>query len=234
LIASALPAQAIVGGAEAPSTPWVVALTDANGQLFCGGALVAPDRVVTAAHCLTERSVITARERVPEEIRVVFGQADLRRKGVPAKVVSTWKHPDYRDVGKGDDVAVLTLSAPLDQPTVPLVDADDTDRYLPGTEATVLGWGRTAEGAEPSSTLREVRVPILAAADCARAVPNFRSDGMVCAGYPKGGKDACEGDSGGPMVVRGRLVGVVSYGKGCARAGEPGIYTRLAAYRSHL
>jgi len=234
VFASAAPAHAIVGGVEAPETPWAVALTDANGQLFCGGALVAPDRVITAAHCLTERLALGTRGRAPETIRVVAGRSDLRVKGPSTKVASVWRHPDFRDVSGGDDVAVLTLSERLPQATVPLVDADDTARYAEGAEATVLGWGRTAEGVAPSPTLREVRVPIESDADCARAVPKFRPDGMVCAGYPQGGKDACEGDSGGPMVVRGRLVGVVSYGKGCARPGEPGIYTRLAAYRSHL
>ncbi len=234
VFASVAPAHAIVGGTEAPDTPWAVALTDANGHLFCGGALVAPDRVVTAAHCLTERLSLTTRDRAPDSIRVVAGQTDLRRKSTPARVSKVWRHPDFREVGKGDDVAVLTLSAPVQQPTVPLVDAGDTASYATGTEATVLGWGRTAEGEKPSPVLRQVGVPIVSNADCARAVPNFRPDGMVCAGLPEGGKDACEGDSGGPMVVRGRLVGVVSYGKGCARPGEPGVYTRLAAYRSRL
>jgi secreted trypsin-like serine protease len=234
LVASATQAHAIVGGVEAPETPWAVALTDANGRLFCGGALVAPDRVVTAAHCLVERSTLTSRDRAPGSIRVVAGRSDLRVKGTSAKVASVWRHPGFHDVTGGDDVAVLTLSEPLPQATVPLVDQGDTASYAEGGEATVLGWGRTAEGAAPSPTLRQVGVPIRSDAECARAVPDFRADGMVCAGHPQGGKDACEGDSGGPMVVRGRLVGVVSYGKGCARPGEPGVYTRLAAYRSHL
>ncbi|HEX6341918.1 serine protease [Umezawaea sp.] len=234
VFASATPAHAVVGGTEAPDTPWAVALTDANGRLFCGGALVAPDRVVTAAHCLTEQLALTKRDRSPQAIRVVAGRSDLRAGGPSVRVAGVWKHPDFREVTKGDDVAVLTLSEPLPQATVPLVDAGDTASYAPGTGATVLGWGRTAEGAEPSPTLRQVDVPVVSDADCGRAVPRFRPDGMVCAGLPEGGKDACEGDSGGPMVVRGRLVGVVSYGTGCARPGEPGVYTRLAAYRSHL
>jgi secreted trypsin-like serine protease len=231
MLASATPANAIVGGVEASDAPWAVALTDANGNLFCGGTLVAPDRVVTAAHCLTERIAVTAREKAPEEIRVVTGH---HRDGTPAKVKSVWRHRDYQDVTKGDDVAVLTLAERLPGETLPLVDADDTASYAPGTEATVLGWGRTAEGANPSPVLRQVRVPVETDAECARTVPEYRPGAMVCAGYPQGGKDACEGDSGGPMVVGGRLVGVVSYGRGCARPGQPGIYTRLAGYRDQL
>ncbi len=183
---------------------------------------------------MAERLAITGRDRTPDGIRVVAGTGDLRTARPGARVAGIWKHPDFKDVSKGDDVAVLTLAEPLPLRTVPLVDADDTASYAPGVEATVLGWGRTAEGANPSPTLRQVRVPVEADADCARAVTGFRPDAMVCAGYPEGGRDACEGDSGGPMVVRGRLVGVVSYGKGCARPGEPGVYTRLASYRSRL
>lgn len=235
LLASTAPAGAIVGGSPAPETPWVVALTDVNGNLFCGGALVASDRVVTAAHCLTERIAVTARERSSDTVRVVVGRADRRTtSGQVVGVARIWRHPDYRDVTTGDDVAVLTLTEPVAGRTVPLVDAGDTASYAPGVEATVLGWGRTAEGAEPSPTLRQVVVPVEDDLTCSKAVPTYRPSAMVCAGYPKGGQDACEGDSGGPMVVRGRLVGVVSYGRGCARPGEPGIYTRLATYRRLL
>lgn len=235
LLVSTAPAGAIVGGSPAPETPWVVALTDQSGNLFCGGALVAPDRVVTAAHCLTERLALTARERAAGGVRVVVGRADRRTEaGRVVAVTRLWRHPDFRDVTGGDDVAVLTLAESVTSPTIPLVDAGDTASYAPGVEAAVFGWGRTAEGAEPSQTLRKVRVPVQDDRTCTKAVPTYRPSAMVCAGYPQGGQDACEGDSGGPLVVRGLLVGVVSYGRGCARPGEPGIYTRLAAYRGQL
>lgn len=231
MLASAPPAQAIVGGEEASDSPWAVALTDASGQLFCGGTLIAQDRVVTAAHCLTEHVALAKRDRAADDIRVVTGH---RRSGTPVKVASVWRHPDFVDVTKGDDVAVLTLAEKVPVAPVPLVQANDTASYAPGTEATVLGWGRTKEGADASPVLRQVQVPIEDDATCARSVPEFRPESMVCAGYPQGGKDACEGDSGGPMIVRGRLVGVVSYGRGCARPGQPGIYTRLSEYRAFL
>jgi secreted trypsin-like serine protease len=237
LLGAASPARAIVGGTEATTgaNPWTVALTTDSGQLFCGGALVAPDRVVTAAHCVTERTIAGSRLRQADRMRVVAGRTDLRTgDGVSARVVKVWRHPDFRDVSGGADVAVLTLTESLPYRPIPLVDAGDTASYAPGTRARVLGWGRTSEGASPSPTLREVTVPVESDHDCSRADDSYRADSMVCAGHPEGGKDACEGDSGGPMIVRGRLAGVVSYGRGCARAGQVGIYTRLATYRDQF
>ncbi|MFD5826783.1 serine protease [Lentzea sp. NPDC060358] len=228
LVSGGSTADAIVGGtpAQVADTPWVVAITTADGQLICGGALVAPDKVVTAAHCVTNKGVIGGDQRLPQQLRVVAGRTDLRVKneGLDAPVAGVWRHPDYREVTRGDDVAVLTLASTLPYRSIPLGEADD--------DGVVLGYGRTAENSAPSMTLRKVTVPVLSDRECARKEPDYRPGAMLCAG--RGGRDACTGDSGGPLVVRGRLAGVVSFGRGCARADEPGVYTRLAHYRPVL
>ncbi|MFD1149284.1 S1 family peptidase [Saccharothrix hoggarensis] len=229
LVLSALPADAVVGGRAAPVTPWAVALFDAAGNFFCGGALIGPDKVVTAAHCTVERTALGDRDRLPADLTVVAGRADLDAKdGRTAKVAGIWRHPAFTDVAAGDDVATLTLAAALPYRPVRVAEA------VPGRTATVYGWGRTGELRAPSRTLRQVDVPIRSDAECAARVPDYRPDGMLCAGFPEGGRDACEGDSGGPLTVAGELVGVVSYGRGCARPDQPGVYTRLSRYQDRI
>lgn len=228
LLFSGLPADAVVGGREAPPTPWVVALFDQAGRFFCGGALIEPDKVVTAAHCTVERVLGGRRDRRPDELTAVAGRTDLdTRVGRATRVAAIWRHPGFTEVAAGDDVATLTLAEPLPYEPVRIAEP----RTGP---ATVYGWGRTGELGAPSRTLREVDVPIRGDAECAERVPGYRPGAMLCAGYPEGGKDACEGDSGGPLAVAGELVGVVSYGHGCARPGHPGVYTALSRYRAEI
>ncbi|GAA3867154.1 serine protease [Saccharothrix violaceirubra] len=220
-VAAPGPARAIVGGHPADE-PWVVALFDPGRNLFCGGALIAPDKVVTAAHCTVERTALATLDR--QRITVVAGRPDLDQPvGHEVEVASSWRHPDFRSVAEGDDVAILTLAHPLPYRTI-AVGAAYTG------PATVHGWGRTGELAPASRVLRAVDVPVLDDGTCRKADSVHNPAKMLCAGYPEGGKDACEGDSGGPIVQDGALIGVVSYGRGCARPGEPGVYTRLAAY----
>ncbi|SDP46444.1 Trypsin [Actinopolyspora xinjiangensis] len=225
----------IVGGdrAESGTAPWTVALTDSSGAHFCGGALVEPRRVVTAAHCTVHPR--TGEPRGGDDIRVVLDRRDLRTDaGEVITVRRVWRHPDYEHFTTGHDVAVLTLDNAASQPTLEPVEPGAREPYLPGTRGTVYGWGRLGERRPASPVLRSVRLPVMSGGRCARAYGGFDRDAMFCAGFPRGGKDACAGDSGGPFVVDGRLVGLVSFGSGCARPGFPGVYTRLATYADEI
>ncbi|APU19836.1 S1 family peptidase [Actinoalloteichus sp. GBA129-24] len=227
----------IVGGVPADTAdhPWMAALTTPSGDLYCGGALVAPDKVVTAAHCLVLPSEQGVRVKPRSDVRVVVGRTDLRTTdGVQAGVRSIWVHPRYSSFVEGEDVAVLTLDRRINVETAKLVDLGDDRLYSAGTPATTLGWGRTSENGTTSPTLRSLDLPMIADADCARSYPEYDSAAMVCAGYLDGGRDACAGDSGGPLIAEGRVVGLVSWGDGCARQNSPGVYTRLIEYRTML
>lgn len=229
------PQARVVDGAETATaqSPWMVALTDSGGKQFCGGALVAATKVVTAAHCVTDP--VTGVPSRPDELRAVTGRSDLRTQdGVVGAVERVWVHPRYQDVGHGHDVAVLALRQPMPQRTLPMVAAGDQAPYRPGTMGRVLGWGRTGEHAQSSPTLRAVDVPVTSDAECRDAYREYNGESMFCAGVPEGGRDACVGDSGGPFVVGGRLVGIVSFGTGCGRPHTPGVYTRLASYAEEV
>ncbi|XVS63159.1 S1 family peptidase [Actinosynnema sp. CA-299493] len=217
--------ERVVGGdrVSIADHPWVVYVADAAGNQFCGGTLVAPTKVVTAAHCATSRT--------PRNTRVVLGREDRRSsEGVVARLDSIWIHPDYVSADQGSDVAVLTLRTRVDHTPLPLAQPSDDALYEAGTSGLVLGWGRTGEQGSASRYLMGATVPVTSDEYCAAAYPQYDPDEMTCAGYQEGGVDTCQGDSGGPFVAGGKLIGVTSWGEGCAREDKPGVYSRIAAY----
>ncbi|MFJ4682954.1 S1 family peptidase [Streptomyces sp. NPDC088789] len=216
----------IVGGTTTTTTayPFVMQITDAAENQFCGGTLVSPTKVVTAAHCMVGETT--------NSVRVVGGRTYLNgTNGTVARVSRIWVHPDYRSVTRGDDVAVLTLSSSMPYTTAPYVAASETGIYATGATTRVLGWGTTSEGGSSSNQLRTATVPTVSDASCRTSYgTRFVASDMVCAGYTDGGVDTCQGDSGGPLLIGGRLAGVTSWGDGCARAGLPGVYARLTTF----
>ncbi|MFI9404786.1 S1 family peptidase [Nocardia sp. NPDC052316] len=225
----AAPASAIVGGAptEASDYPWLAAvgsplfLTRPSGQ-FCGGALIAPDQLVTAAHC-----VALARQ-VPQALTVTFGRTELREStGVTVRVKDVRIHPDFHDSDfdgetvHHNDLAILTLDRPQPGPVLEVA--------VPQSDSgTILGWGATSEADDSNTHLRTATVPLVPDAECAAAYgAAFDPRDMLCAGSTAA--DTGQYDSGGPLLVDGRLVGLTSWGKGAARPGFPGVYTKLSA-----
>lgn len=219
----------IVGGQRASTadTPWAVYLTDPSGFQFCGGTLVAPTKVITAAHCM---STVT-----PTAIRVVAGRDDKQATaGETGTVTSAWVSPDFQSVGRGLDVAVLTLAAPSTRAPLPLAGPADAALYRAGTAARVYGWGANAEGGPASRYLSGATVPMRDDGYCRAGDQGFDPSLLTCAGYDVGGVDSCQGDSGGPLVAGGKLIGITSFGDGCARAGKPGYYVRVGQVSARL
>ncbi|MFF0189696.1 S1 family peptidase [Streptomyces sp. NPDC005244] len=220
--------QPIVGGTTTTTTayPFMMQITDASQNQFCGGTLVAADKVVTAAHCMVGESTAS--------VRVVGGRTYLNgTNGTVSKVSKIWINPDYTDATNGDDVAVLTLSTSMSYATAPYVSSSDTGVYATGTSARIVGWGTTSENGGSSNQLRTATVPIVSSSSCAGSYgSDYVASDMVCAGYSSGGVDTCQGDSGGPLLIGGVLAGITSWGEGCAEAGYPGVYTRLTTFSS--
>ncbi|WP_416969877.1 S1 family peptidase [Streptomyces sp. 4F14] len=225
--ASAAP-QPIVGGTTTTTSsyPFMMQITDASQNQFCGGTLVSATKVVTAAHCMVGETT--------SSVRVVGGRTYLNgTNGTVSRVTDIWIHPSYTDVTNGDDVAVLTLATSMPYTTAPYVSSSQTGLYAAGTTARILGWGTTSENGSSSNQLRTATVPIVSDSSCGSSYGSdfVRSD-MVCAGFTSGGTDTCQGDSGGPLLIGGVLAGITSWGEGCAEAGYPGIYTRLTTFSS--
>ncbi len=176
--------------------------------------------------------------------------ADGTTSGPRASVSKISAHSDYHDTLKGpngtiiNDVSVMKLSAPaaLEASKVPyLATANYEKSYgAPETCSGAAGWGTTGAGKNVSERLQEVYFPIVRPEICNKiysGIGEFVDARFhVCAGYLEGGKDTCQGDSGGPLIVRAGptgslVVGIVSFGAGCAQANFPGVYTRVSTFR---
>ncbi|MFJ2393157.1 S1 family peptidase [Streptomyces sp. NPDC087843] len=218
--------QPIVGGTTTTTTayPFMMQITDASQNQFCGGTLVAANKVVTAAHCMVGETT--------SSVRVVGGRTYLNgTNGTVSKVSRIWINPGYTDATNGDDVAELTLSTSMSYTPASYVASTNTGVYAAGTTARIVGWGTTSENGGSSNQLRTATVPIVSDSSCGTSYgSDYVASDMVCAGYSNGGTDTCQGDSGGPLLIGGVLAGITSWGNGCAEAGYPGVYTRLTTF----
>ncbi|KAK0384039.1 hypothetical protein NLU13_8128 [Sarocladium strictum] len=220
--------QLIVGGTSAATGefPYIVSLQQ-NSRHFCGGVLLNANTVLTAAHC-TEGSSASS-------VTIRAGTNRWASGGVTSRVSSLRVHPNYVSSTTDNDIAIWKLSTSIAQSSLVAYATLPTQGSDPAANSavTVAGWGYTSEdsGAVASSLLK-VTVPVVSRATCRSEYGSSAiTNNMVCAGLPQGGKDSCSGDSGGPLVnASGTLVGLVSWGNGCARAGYSGVYTRVGNY----
>lgn len=227
----------LVGGSrvDISQVPWQVALVvgdvpEPGRILFCGGSFVAQGWVITAAHCVD-------RGTPPERVNVIANTSYYRYGGERVNISSIFVDPYWNGDTKENDIALLRLKSYA--PDMKTIGMASDELALPeNSNLTISGWGAVLEGENPSDLLLEANVPLVSNAACnaSEAYAGEVKAGMLCAGYRNGGVDACQGDSGGPAValVNGvpTLVGIVSWGEGCARKLKYGVYTKVSAYRS--
>lgn len=242
--------ERIVGGSTttADSHPWQAALVVDDlkftgndfQRFFCGGSLITPRIVLTAAHCIvgTDPDPADSTNLDPDDVDVIVGRTTLSAAGGTEHetISGVYFSSGYNPANKRGDFGYIVLGTASTQARIDIVDRNDLASWTPGAPTRVSGYGNTSQGGTLSDTLKVATVPIIPDPTCGGPVAygaSFFSDVMICAGVLSGGTDSCQGDSGGPLQTAAgppatRLVGIVSFGAGCAQANKPGVYTRVA------
>lgn len=224
----------IVGGypITIEEAPFMVRLYSVPPFSFvCGGSIISRTRILTAAHCVIEGRLFFVKAGSSS----IFGTA--------YRVGKVTKHPEYDDNTFEYDFAILELKnrIELNPQTQPIKFANAKDVDIPdGSMLEVFGWGYTQNSEESSGQLRKVEVAKYNQKKCEKdvketalkyfpeEVPLNVTKTMICAGYEEGGKDACQGDSGGALVYNNVQVGVVSWGYFCGYPKSPGVYAKVS------
>jgi secreted trypsin-like serine protease len=233
----------IIGGQNATNGefPWIVGLADSfesdlEYAQFCGGSLIRPGWVLTAAHCVENENGIGF---IPASELDVF--LDVHRLSNPnatkerIRVAQIYPHPNYNTNTLNNDIALLRLQTNSTKSTISLPTQGDETRIAAGTTLTVMGWGITNNQTQAfADILQKVNVNAISRTVCngVNVYDGEITQNMFCASA--NGKDACQGDSGGPLVYKDGNTfiqqGIVSWGDECGSPTYPGVYTKVANY----
>ncbi|XP_041634175.1 tryptase-2-like [Cheilinus undulatus] len=235
--------SSIIGGKNAPKGgwPWMVYLnvfSSRTKKWRCGGTILNSQWVLTAANCWDK----DPRPDVTRSMAWV-GSHDLQKASARYMGIEfDMPHPGYRAVGNGyiNDLSLVKLKKTItfSQLVKPIRLPRATDSFDSSSECWITGWGNVGDEVPLPSpeTLQQLRIPIIPQNVCKETYPNL-TDEQLCAGDLAGGKDACKGDYGGPLVCRSGgdfvQVGIMSYGS-CGLPGHPGVYTRVSSFVDYI
>ncbi|KPP71885.1 hypothetical protein Z043_109160, partial [Scleropages formosus] len=232
----------IIGGtpAQLGQWPWQLSM-HYLGSHICGGSLVAPDFVVTAAHCFSGSNPSTLNSSNWKIYGGMISQSNLPPPYFISKIMI---HENYNSHTHDYDIALVKLNDPVtfSKDIQPLCLPTFNQIFPPGTKCWTSGFGTTEQGIEKVSTLMmDVSVNIIDSKVCnsSTVYPSLITSNMVCAGDLNGGRDACTGDSGGPLVCPGPgqrwyLAGVTSWGEGCGKKNKPVVYSNVESLLSWI
>ncbi|KAM9346715.1 tryptase-2-like [Symphorus nematophorus] len=232
--------SSIVGGHDAPLNkwPWMVHVnvsSDGGKKWRCGGTIIGDEWVLTAASCWNREGGAD-----PARSMVWVGSHSLQKPSSRyMAIIDVIIHPNYENVGSGyqSDLALLKLKKKIVKVprVVELVTLPSTfDTFDPSNECWIIGWGyiRANVPLPDPETLQQLRISIMPQSVCSAKYPEVASD-ILCAGDKAGGKDACIGDYGGPLMCRAGSgyvqAGIMSFGS-CGLPGVPGVYTKVSSF----
>ncbi|XP_012287947.1 trypsin-like [Orussus abietinus] len=219
------PEGRIIGGSQAGVIPYQLSLRRNNSHK-CGAVIIASYWAITTGHCVEKEAI--------SGLSLLAGTNNRLYGGATHRINQIVVHPKFNPATHDNDVALLRVSTPFvfNNKVAPIILAFSGDDASPYTIATISGWGTvSANTYEFPTFLQSTNIPIVDQVKCNQLHRGRITENMLCAGPLSGGKDACNGDAGGPLVVKNFLHGLVSWGAGCGEKNLPGVYTRITAVR---
>lgn len=234
----------IVGGRDTDIevSPCVVSI-QRKGRHACGGSIISEDWVITAAHCFSQISKFSKFPKL-SNFKVRVGNTKSYEGGelIPIEEVIIHEDHRYKDFTKQpvSDIALVHLQKSIifgkTQQPIPLIEIDKLPPPT-GASAFISGWGDLGKRRKHTDVLQSAFVPIVSKEECSKMYASTFDidDDQICAGYlGTEARDSCNGDSGGPLIVDKRLVGIVSFGQDCGSQKYPGVYTDVSHYRTWI